>query len=141
MIVTGGSVFQEEAGAGGDLPGVGERPGDSRHVELGEVGHQGDWLEAGPAGDQWTLTQISDHGCGLYICITDSVCRQKAATNEDMQTTFGYSNIESEPTFQQITENKVTCCHYQRVIKRNDLLYFSIKRRFYFLNCRLSSCL
>ena len=77
MIVTGGSVFQEEAGAGGDLPGVGERPRDSRHVELGEVGHQGDWLEAGPAGDQWTLTQISDDGCGLYICIADCVCVDK----------------------------------------------------------------
>ena len=62
MIVTGGSVFQEEAGAGGDLPGVGEWPGDLRHVELGEVGHQGDWLEAGPAGDQVTLTQIGDDG-------------------------------------------------------------------------------
>ncbi len=50
--VTGGSVFQEEARAGGDLSGVRERPGHRRHVQLGEVGHQGDRLEAGTAGDR-----------------------------------------------------------------------------------------
>ena len=50
--VTGGSVFQEEARAGGDLPGVRERPGYRRHVELGEVGHKGDRLEAGTAGER-----------------------------------------------------------------------------------------
>ena len=89
MIVTGGSVFQEEAGAGGDLPGVGEWPGDLCHVELGEVGHQGDWLEAGPAGDQVTLTQISDDGCGLNDRRTVyvgkkrrlmKICKQHSAT-------------------------------------------------------------
>ena len=51
MMVSGGSVFQEEAGAGGDIPGVGERPGDRCYVQLGEVGHQGDRLETGSAGD------------------------------------------------------------------------------------------
>ena len=50
-MVSGGSVFQEEAGAGGDIPGVRERPGDRCYVQLGEVGHQGDRLEAGSAGD------------------------------------------------------------------------------------------
>ena len=51
MMVSGGSVFQEEAGTGGDIPGVRERPGDRGYVQLGEVGHQGDRLEAGSAGD------------------------------------------------------------------------------------------
>ena len=50
-MVSGGSVFQEEAGTCGDIPGVGERPGDRGYVQLGEVGHQGDRLEAGSAGD------------------------------------------------------------------------------------------
>ena len=52
MMMSGGPVFQEEAGAGGDLLGVRERPGDRGHVELGEVGHQGDRLEAGTPGER-----------------------------------------------------------------------------------------
>ena len=46
----GGSVLQEEEGAGGDLPGVGERHRVGDHVHLRQVGHQGDWLETGHSG-------------------------------------------------------------------------------------------